>query len=62
MRARKTYSKEFKLDAVSLVLEQGYGSTEVAKSLVSFKDSTKTKNYPVLWDKFASRPEGCAVA
>ncbi|HCJ4263488.1 TPA: transposase, partial [Legionella pneumophila] len=28
MVARKKYSKEFKLDAVSLVLEQGYGCTE----------------------------------
>jgi transposase len=27
------YSKEFKLDAISLVLEQGYTQTEAAKSL-----------------------------
>lgn len=33
MVARKKYSKELKLDAVSLVLEQGYGCTEAAKSL-----------------------------
>ena len=30
---RKQYSKEFKLDAVSLVLEQDYTRTEAAKSL-----------------------------
>jgi len=33
MVKRKQYSKEFKLDAVSLVLEQGYSRTEAAKSL-----------------------------
>jgi transposase len=33
MIARKKYPKEFKLDAVSLVVEQGYGVTEAAKSL-----------------------------
>jgi len=33
MAKRKQYSKEFKLDAVSLVLEQGYSRTEAAKSL-----------------------------
>ncbi|KTD66707.1 transposase IS911 [Legionella steelei] len=33
MVVRKKYSKEFKLDAVSLVLDQGYGCTEAAKSL-----------------------------
>ena len=33
MAARKKYSKEFKLDAVSLVLDQGYGCVEAAKSL-----------------------------
>ncbi|WP_156413033.1 transposase, partial [Legionella rubrilucens] len=33
MVARKKYSKELELDAVSLVLEQGYGCTEAAKSL-----------------------------
>ena len=31
--ARKKYSKEFKLDAVSLVLEQGYSKAEAARSL-----------------------------
>ena len=30
---RKKYSKEYKLDAVSLVLDQGYTITEAAKSL-----------------------------
>jgi len=33
MTTRKKYSKEFKLDAVSLVLEQDYGRAEAARSL-----------------------------
>jgi transposase len=33
MKSRKKYSKEFKLDAVSLVLEQDYTRAEAAKSL-----------------------------
>ncbi len=33
MSRRKRYSKEFKLDAVSLVLDQGYSRTEAARSL-----------------------------
>ena len=33
MITRKKYSKEFKLDAVSLVLEQGYSRAEAARSL-----------------------------
>lgn len=33
MSTRKKYSKEFKLDAVSLVLEQGYSRAEAARSL-----------------------------
>ncbi len=33
MTTRKKYPKEFKLDAVSLVTEQGYSRTEAAKSL-----------------------------
>ena len=33
MVARKKYSKEFKLDAVSLVLEQDYSRTEAARNL-----------------------------
>jgi transposase len=33
MTTRKKYSKEFKLDAVSLVLEQGYSRKEAATSL-----------------------------
>jgi len=33
MTTRKKYSKEFKEDAVSLVIEQGYSRTEAAKSL-----------------------------
>jgi len=33
LKERKTYSKEFKLDAVSLVLEQGYTRAEASKNL-----------------------------
>ena len=33
MSTRKQYSKEFKLDAISLVLDQGYSRGEAAKSL-----------------------------
>ena len=33
MTTRKRYSKEFKLDAISLVLEQGYTQAEAARSL-----------------------------
>lgn len=33
MNKRKKYTKEFKLDAVSLVLEQGYSRAEAASSL-----------------------------
>ena len=33
MTKRKKYTKEFKLDAVSLVLEQGYSRSEAARSL-----------------------------
>lgn len=33
MATRKKYSKEFKLDAVSLVTEQGYTRAEAARSL-----------------------------
>ena len=33
MSGRKKYSKEFKLDAVSLVLDQGYNRAEAARSL-----------------------------
>ena len=33
MVTRKKYSKEFKLDAISLVIEQNYTRTEAAKSL-----------------------------
>ena len=34
MNTRKKYSKEFKLDAVSLVLEQNYTRSEAARSLL----------------------------
>lgn len=30
---RRVYSKEFKQDAISLVIEQGYGCSEAARSL-----------------------------
>ncbi len=33
MATRKKYSKEFKLDAISLVVEQGYSRAEAARSL-----------------------------
>ena len=33
MKTRKKYSKEFKLDAVSLVLEQDYSRAEAARNL-----------------------------
>ncbi len=33
MTTRKKYSKEFKLDAVSLVIDQGYTRTEAGRSL-----------------------------
>ena len=33
MVSRKKYSKEFKLDAISLVLEQGYSRAEASRSL-----------------------------
>ena len=33
MSKRKRYSKEFKLDAVSLVLDQGYSRAEAARNL-----------------------------
>jgi transposase len=33
MTTRKKYSKEFKLDAVSLILDHGYTRREAAKSL-----------------------------
>lgn len=33
MSMRKKYSKEFKLDAISLITEQGYSRAEAARSL-----------------------------
>ncbi len=33
MIERKQYTKEFKLDAISLVLEQGHTASEVSRSL-----------------------------
>ncbi|MFT6987404.1 MAG: transposase [Psychromonas sp.] len=34
MTVRKKYSKEFKLDAIALVVEQKYSRTEAARNLV----------------------------
>ncbi|CDZ75789.1 hypothetical protein BN59_00047 [Legionella massiliensis] len=39
MTQREKYPKEFKLDAISLVLEQGYGVTEAANNLGKFNRS-----------------------
>lgn len=33
MTTQKQYTKEFKLDAISLVIDQGYSRSEAAKSL-----------------------------
>lgn len=33
MTKRKTYSKEFKLDAIALVRDQNYSTTEAARNL-----------------------------
>ena len=33
MNTRKKYSKEFKLDAISLVVDQGYTQKQAAQSL-----------------------------
>ena len=33
MTTRKKYSKEFKLDAINLVQDQGYSRSEAAKNL-----------------------------
>ena len=33
MKTRKTYSKEFKLDAIALVREQNYSITEASRNL-----------------------------
>ena len=33
MQTRKRYSKEFKQDAISLVLDQGYSRAEAARNL-----------------------------
>ena len=33
MTTRKKYSKEFKLDAISLILDQGYSQSEAARNL-----------------------------
>ncbi len=33
METRKQYTKEYKLDAISLVVDQGHSTTEVSRSL-----------------------------
>ena len=60
MTERKKYSKEFKLDAVSLVIDQGYTRVEAARSLGinhSNKNGVRSRNaaffrinYPVCHD------------
>ena len=52
MSKRKKYPKEFKLDAVSLVSEQGYTRTEAAKSL------SINSNMLGRWIKEAESEEG----
>ena len=52
MSKRKKYTKEFKLDAVSLVLEQNYTRSEAAKSL------SINSNILARWIKEAESEEG----
>jgi transposase len=54
MTTRKQYSKEFKLDAISLVLEQGYSRSEAARSLEI------NANMLGRWIKEHEAPEGQA--
>ncbi len=54
MTTRKQYSKEFKLDAISLVLEQGYSRSEAARSLEI------NANMLGRWLKEHAAPEGQA--
>ncbi len=54
MTARKKYTKEFKLDAVSLVTEQGYTRVEAAKRLEI------NANMLTRWIKEQSDPGGQA--
>ena len=52
MTTRKRYSKEFKLDALSLIMEQEYPRAEAAKSLVV------SVNMPGRWAKELQSQEG----
>jgi transposase len=54
MTTRKKYSKEFKLDAIRLVLEQGYSRSEAARSL------DINTNMLARWIKEHQRDEGQA--
>jgi transposase len=54
MTTRQQYSKEFKLDAISLVLEQGYSRSEAARSLEI------NANMLGRWIKEHEAPEGQA--
>jgi len=54
MTTRKRYSKEFKLDAVSLITEQNYSRAEAARSL------GLPANMLSRWAKEVQRPEGQA--
>jgi transposase len=55
MTTRKKYSKEFKLDAISLVLEQGYSQTEATRNL------SINANMLRRWTKEYHNEEGQAV-
>lgn len=54
MAMRKKYSKEFKLDAMSLVTDQGYTRTEAARSL------DINANMPGRWVKERQADDGQA--
>ena len=55
MSKRRKYTKEFKLDAVSLVLEQGYSRAEAARSL------SINQNMLGRWIKETGSEDGQAV-
>ena len=54
MTTRKQYSKEFKLDAISLVTEQGYSRAEAARRLEI------NANMLTRWIKELADPDGQA--
>ncbi len=54
MTTRKKYSKEFKLDAISLVSDQGYTRAEAARSL------DISANMPTRWIKEHESDDGQA--